>query len=172
MTASRTHSASNSDARVGVARAERTITSGCRTVDLRGSGRCVDCARLSNHSHDGTKRTISSGMRVCFIISTVALSTALAIAGHREFLKDFSAFLLFLLAFFTPWSAINLVDYYFVTKERYDVPALFDPDGRYGRWNLTGIAVYVFGVLIQVPFLATGFYTGALVERLGGVDIS
>lgn len=118
------------------------------------------------------KQTISGALRVCFILSTVAVSTALALAGHREFLKEFSAFLLFLLAFFTPWSAINLVDYYFVTKEHYDVPALFDPNGRYGRWNLTGIAVYVFGVLIQMPFLATGFYTGALVERLDGVDIS
>jgi NCS1 family nucleobase:cation symporter-1 len=102
----------------------------------------------------------------------VGASTGLALAGHHAFLKEFSAFLLFLLAFFTPWSAINLVDYYFVTKERYDVPALFDPDGRYGRWNMTGIAVYAFGVLVQMPFIATSFYTGGLVESLGGVDIS
>ena len=59
-----------------------------------------------------------------------------------------------------------------MTKERYDVPALFDPNGRYGRWNMTGIAVYAFGVLVQMPFIATSFYTGALVESLGGVDIS
>lgn len=52
------------------------------------------------------------------------------------------------------------------------MPALFDPDGRYGRWNMTGIAVYAFGVLIQMPFIATGFYTGALADALGGVDIS
>lgn len=120
----------------------------------------------------GGQRSISNRTRLFFIFLMVGASTGLALAGHRAFLKEFSSFLLFLLAFFTPWSAINLVDYYCVTKERYDVPALFDPDGRYGRWNMTGIAVYAFGVLIQMPFIATGFYTGALVDSLGGVDIS
>ncbi|HZZ09527.1 MAG TPA: cytosine permease [Paraburkholderia sp.] len=120
----------------------------------------------------GGQRSISNRTRIAFILLMVGASTGLALAGHHAFLKEFSAFLLFLLAFFTPWSAINLVDYYFVTKERYDVPALFNPDGRYGRWNIAGIAVYVFGVLIQMPFIATGFYTGALVDSLGGVDIS
>ncbi|VFT44833.1 putative permease for cytosine/purines, uracil, thiamine, allantoin [Pseudomonas aeruginosa] len=67
---------------------------------------------------------------------------------------------------------MNLVDYYFITRERYDVPALADPDGRYGRWNLPGIAVYTLGVLVQMPFLATTLYTGPMVEHLGGVDIS
>ena len=38
-----------------------------------------------------------------------------------------------------------------------EVLALFDPDGRYGRWNMTVIAVYAFGVLIQMPFIATSF---------------
>lgn len=35
-----------------------------------------------------------------------------------------------------------------------------------------GIITYVVGVLIQMPFIATGFYTGPLVDSLGGVDIS
>ena len=77
-----------------------------------------------------------------------------------------------MLAFFTPWSAINLVDFYLISKERYDVPALSNPNGRYGRWNLHGILVYAFGVVIQLPFIATHFYTGPLVEYLGGTDIS
>ncbi|MGT2453069.1 purine-cytosine permease family protein [Cupriavidus basilensis] len=120
----------------------------------------------------GGQRTISSGARLGFILLMVGLSTVLALAGEHAFLKEFSAFLLFLLAFFTPWSAINLVDYYFVTRERYDVPALSDPDGRYGRWNMTGIVVYAVGVLVQMPLIATSFYTGAWVEALGGVDVS
>jgi len=52
------------------------------------------------------------------------------------------------------------------------VPALSDPDGRYGRWNMTGIVIYLIGILVQIPFLSTAFYTGPLVEPLGGVDIS
>jgi NCS1 family nucleobase:cation symporter-1 len=115
---------------------------------------------------------ISKTLRMIYILVMVGLATALALLGRHSFLHDFSAFILFLLAFFTPWSAINLVDFYLVTKERYDIPALSDPDGRYGRWNVPGIAVYVLGLLIQMPFIATSFYTGPLVETLGGTDIS
>ncbi|MGP3660874.1 purine-cytosine permease family protein [Burkholderia gladioli] len=118
------------------------------------------------------QRTISHRRRLVYILAMVTVSTALAIAGRHSFLKEFTAFILFLLAFFTPWSAINLVDYYCFTRSRYDVPALSDPAGRYGRWNGTAIAVYVIGILVQMPFISTSFYTGALVDRLGGTDIS
>jgi len=102
----------------------------------------------------------------------VGLSILLALIGRHSFLKSFEAFILFLLMMFTPWSAINLVDYYCFTRSRYDVPALSDPDGRYGRWNLTGILIYLIGILVQLPFLSTAFYTGPLVTSLGGADIS
>jgi NCS1 family nucleobase:cation symporter-1 len=117
-------------------------------------------------------RHIGSGVRLLYIFIMVSIAAALALLGKDSFLKDFSAFILFLLAFFTPWSAINLVDFYCITKERYDIPGLSNPDGRYGRWNLMGIGIYVFGVLIQMPFISTHFYTGPLVASLGDTDIS
>ncbi len=64
------------------------------------------------------------------------------------------------------------MDFYCITKERYDIPALSDPDGRYGRWNGMGIGIYVLGVLIQMPFISTHFYTGPLVASLDDTDIS
>jgi NCS1 family nucleobase:cation symporter-1 len=115
---------------------------------------------------------ISAGQRMVFVLVIVAASTTLALLGQYSFLNSFKYFILFLLTFFTPWSAINLVDYYFINKERYDIPALSDPAGRYGRWNLLGISVYVIGVLIQLPFVDTHFYSGPMVAQLGGVDIS
>jgi NCS1 family nucleobase:cation symporter-1 len=115
---------------------------------------------------------LSGSGRLLYILGMIGAAMALALAGRHSFLHQFSSFILFLLAFFTPWSAINLVDYYFITRDRYDVPALYDPNGRYGRWNVTGIGIYVFGVLVQMPFISTGFYTGPLVERLDGTDIS
>ncbi|WP_323119840.1 purine-cytosine permease family protein [Burkholderia alba] len=118
------------------------------------------------------RNQISLRARTAYVLTMVAAVAWLALAGRHAFLKEFSAFILFLLAFFTPWSAINLVDFYCVTKERYDVPALYDPNGRYGRWNKAGISIYVIGVLVQMPFIATGFYTGPLVDLLGGTDIS
>ena len=52
------------------------------------------------------------------------------------------------------------------------VPALYDPRGRYGRWNVAALASYAIGILAQVPFLAQKLYTGPLTEALGGADIS
>lgn len=111
-------------------------------------------------------------MRLGFVLVIVVLVTCIALIGQHSFLKAFGSFMLFLLTFFTPWSAINLVDYYWVTREKYDIPALADPNGRYGRWNTVGISVYVIGVVAQMPFVATGFYTGPLAASMGDIDIS
>jgi nucleobase:cation symporter-1, NCS1 family len=119
-----------------------------------------------------SKQAISTRHRLVYIIGMVGLSTLVALAGRHSFLKEFTAFILFLLAFFTPWSAINLVDYYCFTRSRYDVPALSDPNGRYGRWNVKAIVIYVLGIIVQMPFISTHFYTGPFVDALGGTDIS
>jgi NCS1 family nucleobase:cation symporter-1 len=37
---------------------------------------------------------------------------------------------------------------------------------------VTGIAVYAIGVLVQFPFISSAFYTGPLVDKLDGADIS
>ncbi|MDP9526426.1 purine-cytosine permease family protein [Pseudomonas protegens] len=110
--------------------------------------------------------------RLIVVLLIVGTATLIALLGQHSFLGAFKSFILFLLAFFTPWSAINLVDFYCITKERYDIPALSNPDGRYGRWNVMGISIYVFGVLVQMPFISTHFYTGPLVASLGDTDIS
>ncbi|MEU5474255.1 purine-cytosine permease family protein [Streptomyces lydicus] len=118
------------------------------------------------------QRTLSPRGRSAYIAGIMLAGTAVALLGKDSFLTSFKDFLLFLLTFFTPWSAINLVDYYLISKERYDVPALSDPAGRYGAWNVKALAVYALGVLAQLPFLATAFYTGPLVDPLGGADVS
>ncbi|MFF7334452.1 cytosine permease [Streptomyces sp. NPDC008150] len=118
------------------------------------------------------RTVLSQRGRAAFIAVVMVAGTGVALAGRNSFLDAFSDFLLFLLAFFTPWSAINLVDYYLLSRERYDVPALSDPDGRYGGWRLDALGVYVIALAAQFPFLSTSFYTGPLVAPLGGADIS
>jgi len=139
-------------------------------TSLNAYGSFMSMATIVSGFRRGVR--ISTLHRFFYIVGMVGLAALLAFTGRHSFLKGFESFILFLLAAFTPWSAINLVDYYFITRSRYDVPALSDPDGRYGRWNLTGIGVYVVGILVQVPFLSTAFYTGPLVDPLGGADIS
>ncbi|MGK5545335.1 purine-cytosine permease family protein [Streptomyces sp. URMC 127] len=120
---------------------------------------------------DGRSR-ISPAARAAYITAFTAAATAVAVAASADFLDNFKNFVLLLLMVFTPWSAINLTDYYLVSRERVDIPALYDPDGRYGRWNVPALTCYAAGVLAQIPFLAQKLYTGPLTERLGGADVS
>ncbi|WP_280391854.1 purine-cytosine permease family protein [Nocardia brasiliensis] len=111
-------------------------------------------------------------VRAAYIVGFTVVSMLIAIAASADFLNNFKNFVLTLLMVFTPWSAINLIDYYLISRERIDIPALYDPDGRYGRWNATALACYALGILAQVPFLAQQLYTGPVTEKLGGADIS
>ncbi|WP_055600622.1 purine-cytosine permease family protein [Streptomyces aureus] len=120
---------------------------------------------------DGRSR-VSAAARAAYIVGFTAVSMVIALAASDDFLNNFKNFVLLILMVFTPWSAINLVDYYLVSRERVDIPALYDPDGRYGRWNVTALTCYVVGVAVQIPFLATKLYTGAITKRLDGADIS
>lgn len=117
-------------------------------------------------------REISRRARISAVTLIVASATFLALFASKDFLSIFSTFVLLLLTFFTPWSAINLVDFYFVSKEHYDVPALLDPNGRYGRWNKVALTTYLVGVLAQLPFLYTSVYEGPMVRVLGHTDVS
>ncbi len=138
------------------------------TLNSYGSFMCIATIISGFRGHV----EITRRQRLWFVVLIVGAATCVALIGQHSFLNAFKSFILFLLAFFTPWSAVNLVDYYFINRERYDVAALSDPEGRYGRWNWPGILVYVFGVLVQMPFISTKLYTGPLVAHLGGVDVS
>ncbi|GAB3560881.1 purine-cytosine permease family protein [Spelaeicoccus albus] len=117
-------------------------------------------------------REITKSARAVVVSAIMVIAMVIALAGSTNFVDKFSTFLLFLLTFFTPWSAVNLVDFYFLSKERYDVPAIGDPNGRYGKWNVAAIASYVIGLAAQMPFLYTSFYTGPFVKALGNTDYS
>ena len=138
------------------------------TLNSYGSFMCIATVISGFRGH----LEVSRLQRLGFVFVIVGAATLVALLGQREFLGAFKSFILFLLTFFTPWSAVNLVDYYAINHGRYDLAALADPNGRYGRWNPAGLVAYGIGVLIQLPFLSTKLYTGPLVAHLGGVDIS
>lgn len=111
-------------------------------------------------------------VRALWVSAFITVSVLIALAATADFLNLFKNFVLFLLMVFTPWSAINLVDYYLVSKERVDIPALYDRHARYGSWNVPALLVYLFGILVQIPFLNTAFYAGPATKAMGGADIS
>jgi NCS1 family nucleobase:cation symporter-1 len=99
-------------------------------------------------------------------------STAIAIASSSHFLAHFSDLLSVLLYLFTPWTAVNLVDFYWVRKGHYSVREIFNPRGMYGRWQWRGLAAYGAGFAAMIPFFSTGLYTGPAARALGGIDVS
>ena len=120
----------------------------------------------------GNKATIRRWTRAVFVIGIVSLTVLVALLASADFLANFKNFVLALLMVFTPWSIINLTDYYLISKDRFDIPAFYDRNGRYGAWNWRALASYGIGVVIQIPFLAQSFDTGPMVATLGGADIS
>jgi NCS1 family nucleobase:cation symporter-1 len=108
---------------------------------------------------------------VSIILFLIALY--LSIVEQNNFLVAYTNFLLALLYVLVPWTAINLVDYYIIKHGDYDVSAFFRQDGgMYGRFAWIAIFSYFLGALVQLPFMATDFYTGPIAQRLDGADIS
>jgi NCS1 family nucleobase:cation symporter-1 len=111
-------------------------------------------------------------MRVIGSLLVIVAGTICALAGYSHFIANLTNFLDVLLYVFIPWTAINLTDYYLVRRGKYDVPSFFTPSGVYGGVLRRGLIAYILAVAVQVPFVDKTFFTGPLVEPLGGTDIS
>ncbi|NHN89608.1 purine-cytosine permease family protein [Acetobacter conturbans] len=103
----------------------------------------------------------------------VSVSALLTMSLSGDALNNVSNFLLLLLAVLSPWTAINLVDYYLIRHGHYDIPSLYRNDGGiYGFVNGSAVSCYVLGIVVQVPFVSNSLYTGVIANQLGGIDIS
>jgi NCS1 family nucleobase:cation symporter-1 len=118
------------------------------------------------------RRKIGIGMRAGYIIAASTVGTVLSIAGRGNFLNNYYNFILFLSYFVVPWTAVNLMDFYVVRRQRYNIAAIFDPDGEYGKFSWRALAAYFIGIAVEIPFMNTTFYTGPMVNKLDGADIS
>ncbi len=104
------------------------------------------------------------------IVGIVTVLIALLIPD--DYLGSFNDFVILMLYFLVPWTAVNLVDFYVVRHGQYAVSEIFHPDGIYGRWAWRGIVAYVAGFVAMIPFFYTNFYVGPVAEALGGADVS
>jgi NCS1 family nucleobase:cation symporter-1 len=110
--------------------------------------------------------------RLATLLLSLLASTLLAFSSSSGFVAKFGDFLAILLYLFTPWTAINLVDFYLVRKGAYSVREIFNAHGMYGSWNWRGLTAYGVGFVSMIPFFSTGLYTGPVAAALGGADIA
>jgi NCS1 nucleoside transporter family len=114
----------------------------------------------------------SPAQRVLTLLIATAASCSIALAASQNFVETFGEFLAVLLYLFTPWTAINLVDFYVVRKGHYSVREIFNPHGMYGRWSWRGLTAYGAGFVAMIPFFSTAHYQGPVAHALGGADIA
>ncbi len=110
--------------------------------------------------------------RMLTLLGTLVVSCVIALGASKDFAHEFGEFLAMLLYLFTPWTAINLVDFYYVRRGHYSVREIFNPRGMYGRWNWRGLVAYAGGFAAMIPFFSTGIYRGPVATALGGADIA
>lgn len=110
----------------------------------------------------------SRRIRALGILAMFVLVWGIArLVGVDRFTSFYGNVLIFLGYLFTPWTAINLVDYFFVRRGAYSIREIFKPDGIYGRWGWRGQAAYAVAIVAMVPFMMTTPFTGPAARALG-----
>ena len=112
-------------------------------------------------------------IRVVTILIVGVTGAIAAVYLPAAVLNDkFSTVLAVLAYLMGPWTAVNLVDFFFVRKGQYSIREIFRADGLYGRWNWRGITAYLVGFLAMIPFMDLSFYEGPVAKAFNGVDIA
>lgn len=110
--------------------------------------------------------------RVTALSLIAIIAFILTLAADENFLSNFSSFLGLLFYLFTPWTAINLIDFYIVRHTHYSIKEIFNPHGLYGRWSWRGLLAYGCGFGAMMPFFSTAWYTGPIAHAMHGMDLS
>ena len=111
--------------------------------------------------------------RVIGLVAVGLVTVIVALLIPDDYLGSFNNFVLLMLYFLVPWTAVNLVDFYAVRHGKYAITEIFNPHGIYGRWSWRGLAAYGIGFVAMIPFFSLpGLYTGPVAEAIGGADVS
>ncbi len=111
-------------------------------------------------------------LRVVGLIVVGVASLIIALAIPDDYVGSFVSFVLLMLYFLVPWTAVNLVDFYLVRHGKYAVTEILKPNGIYGRWAWRGLVAYTVGFLAMIPFFSVSFFVGPIAQALGGADFS
>ena len=72
----------------------------------------------------------------------------------------------------TPWTIVNLIDYFLVRKGKYAIVELEKRQGLYGAWGWRGIGSYLIGFVASIPFWNLSFYHSPFAKAHDSLDIS
>ena len=115
----------------------------------------------------GTKKA-----KIVIMTITAIFSSILVIFATSDIIVLWGTYLNVILYFIIPWTAINLVDYYFVRKGNYSLKDIFDPDGIYGQYNKKSLITYFVTLIVEIPFMITPWFTGPFSKITNGMDLA
>jgi purine-cytosine permease-like protein len=111
-------------------------------------------------------------LRVLVILGVTVVWAAVAICFGGNAIAYVNGVLVITLYFLIPWTTVNLIDYFFLSKGRYLIADLATPRGVYGAWGLRGLFAYAVGFVVSIPFFVVpGMFIGPAATRLAGCDI-
>lgn len=109
---------------------------------------------------------------ISVLVLFACVSVVAQMVGPERFNGFYANLMIYLAYAFTPWTAVNLADYFLVRKGKYVISEIYNPDGIYGKWGGRGILAYLIGLAAMAPFMVCNLFTGFIASRLHGVDIS
>ncbi|GAA3659287.1 cytosine permease [Nocardioides ginsengisoli] len=137
-------------------------------INMYGSSLCVltclQTFRLNWAPRSSARHLVAVTLAIAVFVASTTVTD--------NFMAEYTNFILVLAYLLVPWSIINLVDYYLVHKGDYDPNSFSDPNSGYGAVNGPALLSYVLGCIVQIPFMSTTLYVGAIAKDTGGVDTS
>ena len=119
------------------------------------------------------KVTPTRRLRVVTITALAVLWVVVSLSISAGAVDVLFAALIMMLYLLAPWTAINLIDYFFVRHGHYAITDLFVPDGLYETWAWRGITAFLVGFAVSIPFwVLPGIWTAPLGNVLKGIDIA
>jgi len=125
-----------------------------------------------------TSRMLRAVTVVVLAVIWYAIGASISTSGSSTAVNAVLNSLTLMLYLLVPWTALNLVDFFFVRRGHYAITDIFRPDGVYGAWGWRGLTAYAVGFAAEIPFMVlppiAGFsYTGWFPNHVtNGVDYS
>jgi nucleobase:cation symporter-1, NCS1 family len=100
-----------------------------------------------------TSRAWRAAVVVLLAIIWYAVGQAISSSGSSTAVSAVLDSLTLMLYLLVPWTALNLVDFFFVRRGHYAITDIFSPEGVYGAWGWRGLTAYGAGFAAEIPFM-------------------
>jgi NCS1 family nucleobase:cation symporter-1 len=125
-----------------------------------------------------TSRVWRAATVVVLAVIWYTVGQAITSSGSNSAVDAVLNSLTLMLYLLVPWTALNLVDFFFVRRGHYAITDIFSSEGVYGAWGWRGLTAYAVGFAAEIPFMVLPsigglHYTGYFPSHVtNGVDYS